>query len=400
MKLLSKTDKIGWFIHTYGPIDPVVYFNHMSNIMKWSSQYKMAFLGIDKYRAADARNMLVDSAKSLKCTHILIVDSDHILPDHTLECLQRNKDADIVSGLICKRKPPYEQVGFCKDDEGEYYAVDLAIDGRSYLVDMPAMGCTLIDMSVFDKLEKPYFEDVTATRANGDKWSKRSDSRFFDLVKDAGVKCIIDSRVLVGHVGSPNIIYPNNVPDTKKMNQDDRIWDNSMATKYQAPVYGRANSIADSIDKCQLLDLGCGNPQKLKPFRVSNITGIDFPSKILDIAAGGIKGNWLGRDLNEEFNLDYHYDLIIAADVIEHVDNTDVFFTNVNNHAKEGTFLVLSSPEKTSVKRHNPLHVREFMKEELKGIITANGWSIEDFFQYTEDTGKTEYTNNVFIGRK
>ncbi len=399
MKPIDKDSKIGWLIHSYGPIEPKVYFNHMGTMLRWSKKFNMVFIGIDKQRTADSRNILVATARSMKCTHILFVDADHILPEHMLECLSLNNDASIVSGLITKRKPPYSQVGFIRDKDG-YYPIEIPLDGKSYLVDTAAMGCTLIDIDIFDTLEEPFFFDSLDVRKNGDTYNKRSDTNFFEKAKAAGYKIIIDSRVLVGHMRDAEAVFPNCVPNTKQLNKQDKIRRKEDSLKYQREVYNTAASYVRSEENLTLLDLGCGHPAKLvvsfnKP---KKIVGVDFSEKILDIASTEGIGNWIGHDLETELDLKEKFDLIICADVIEHISDTDMLLENAKRHMSDKSLLVISSPERKSTMIDNPLHVREFSCEELSAILYANGFSIIETKQYQE-VAIIPYTNNIFVCR-
>jgi 2-polyprenyl-3-methyl-5-hydroxy-6-metoxy-1,4-benzoquinol methylase len=407
MKQLGTDSKIGFMIHTYGPIDPKVYYNHIGHIMNWGRKYDMAFLGIDKYRAADARNILVDTAISLNCTHILSIDADHIIPAHMLECLSKNEDASIVSGLITKRKPPYSQVGFVLV-KGNYYPVNLPIDGRSYKVDIPAMGCTLIDVAVFEKLEKPYFHDSTEVAEEGKRYNKRSDLNFFEACKDAGFTALIDTRVLIGHMRDAEPVFPNAVPNARELNKQNRIHKGNDALKYQCRVYEKAHELSMQDDDSgykylSFCDLGCGNPAKIAKclYFMDRIVGVDLPNKILDIAALGVEndGNarWIGQDLNEVFNLGETFGMLISADVIEHLDTPGNLLETAKNHMTKDSIFVISSPEKTTTKQDNPLHVREFSIEELSAIIHAHGLTVIEHEQYIEDSGDVPYTNNICV---
>jgi 2-polyprenyl-3-methyl-5-hydroxy-6-metoxy-1,4-benzoquinol methylase len=403
MKQLNESSKVGFMVHSNGPIEPMVYFNHMGCLMKWSKRFTIVFLGIDRYRVADARNILVDTALSLGCTHILSVDSDHIIPDHMLECLSKNEEASVVSGFITKRKPPYDQVGFV-EVENEYCPVDLDCDGRSYLVTVAAMGCTLIDTEVFKKLKKPYFHDSTEQRKNGEFYNKRSDINFFEALRDAGFTAIIDTRVLVGHLGDPVIMFPNAIPNTTELNRRSGIRNELDSLKYQKEVYLVANEFASLRDAKSILDLGCGHPAKLVRYLgwVDKIFGIDFPDKIFKIAVEGnrIDGKaektWLGKDLNSEFDLGKTFDVIIASDVIEHLTIPASLVETAKSHMTDNSIFIVSSPEKRSAPSNNPLHVQEFACEELSALLHANGLKVIDHRSYQE-TAETPYLNNIFI---
>jgi len=375
--------------------------------MSWAKKFNMAFIGIDKQRAADARNILVESARSLNCTHILIIDADHIIPEHMLECLSLNEDAAIVSGLVTKRKPPFSQVGFVWKDDG-YCPIDVPLDGQSYLVDIPAMGCTLIDMEVFDNLSEPFFFDSVAVKSNGEAYNKRSDANFFEKAKKAGYKMIVDSRVLIGHLKDSEAVFPNTVPDVVELNRKNKIWGDDESLRYQEEVYSLANEIAagfdDAGEKVRVLDLGCGNPTKLNKHLgwVDKIVGIDFPEKIMSIAAAGNRSNgradkrWIGHDLSAEIDLKEKFDIVVLADVIEHVTDPDMLLENAKRHMDKDSILVVSSPEKRTTMQSNPLHVKEFTCEELLAILAANGLSTIEQKNYQEIVG-APYTNNIFV---
>ena len=406
MKPLDANSKVAWMIHTYGPLEPKIYFNHMSCMINCSHKYNMVFLGIDKQRTADSRNILVQAAKSAKCTHLLSVDSDHMIPPYMLECLSKNNDAMIVSGLITKRKPPFDQVGFVKEDDW-FHPINVPIDGRSYFVDMPAMGCTLFDMEVFDMVEEPYFVDTAGVKQNGEVYNKRSDANFFAKCREAGIIMLIDTRVLVGHLMEPEAIYPHCVPNTFELNRRDKIRQSSESLLHQVFVYNKAKDLAIEHDCKTVLDLGCGNPAKLvtKLGFVDSITGIDFPEKILNIATEGNKlngraeKNWLGKNLSEPFNLNKKFDLIISADVIEHLADSDSLLESVVSHMSDDSLFVISSPESTTTQQDNPLHVKEFTCSELSGVLLANNLEIIEQTSYQE-TIDIPYTNNVFVCKK
>lgn len=395
MKKINKTSKVGFLIHTFGPIDPCVYFNHIGTMMSWASRCKMFFGGIDKTRSARARNILVETAISAGCTHLIFIDADHIVPDHMLEVLSLNDDAQIVSGLICKRKPPYQQVGFIMVDEA-YREIRLPLDGRSYFVDIPAMGCTMFDIEVFKKIKRPWFVDVEGIADDGTIFNKRSDFRFFEAAGKAGIKMCIDTRVVIGHVGDPQIHYPSNRPRCEDMNRDSGIRMDADSLTWQAPVYEAAKEIVKMRGIESVLDLGCGNPIKLKDINAS-IVGVDFPEKIEAISRVKVEGEWIGRDLNYEFDLERKFGLIIAADVIEHLNAMKTFFSIVKKHLAEDGVLLLSSPEASSTSGRNLLHVQEFTIEELTGMIGAHGFAVIEVSSYENHQYKT---NIVLCERK
>ena len=400
---IDENSKIGWMIHTYGPIDPSVYSNHMGVVMNWVQTHKMCFLGLDGDRTADARNILINTAQEIGCTHVLVIDSDHILPVGMLDALC-NCEGEIVSGLITRRKPPYAQVGFIKNPKGEgYLNVNIPIDGRSYFVDIPAMGCTLIDIKVFDKLEKPYFRDTSGLDLEGNIYNRRSDFNFFKNCGELGFKMVIDTRIQVGHLMDKKPMYPSDVPTCKELNKEDKIRNVVDSLKWQTPVYNQELNKKPKY----VLDLGCGNPTKvLNKYGdiAEQITLVDYPNKLSSItdvvtmSKVSAKIYVLGKDLCEDFELSNKFDLVFASDVFEHLEKPKVFFNTIRHNITKDGILILSTPEASSTKNkiHNALHVVEYTKDDMLKVFDEEGFVVEESFSYEEGI-KTKYINNVFI---
>jgi hypothetical protein len=96
----------------------------------------------------EARNEIVNVAQTVKATHLLFLDSDNTFPKDVISTLlSHNKD--IVGATYIKRTPPYDVLG-------EPMPANIAGEHLIKMNKMPT-GCLMIRMSVFDKLEKPYF---------------------------------------------------------------------------------------------------------------------------------------------------------------------------------------------------------------------------------------------------
>ena len=119
---MSTIPKIALAIHTYGAISPKVYPNHIAVFSGWGKTQEMHFFHVNGLKVAEARNKLVESALEKNCTHILFIDSDHIIDSSMLPCLLGNIGAAAVSGLISKRNGK-SQVGFVKADDDYYHIV-------------------------------------------------------------------------------------------------------------------------------------------------------------------------------------------------------------------------------------------------------------------------------------
>lgn len=206
---MSSVYKIAVLVHTDGHIDPRIYSNHVAVFSEWAKQYNVVFISLDKAKVAEARNILVEKAIEMQCTHCLFIDSDHIIDSKMLPYLLGNTDASAVSGLVVKTSDAHDQVGFVDSDDGFFsHQVELPLDGKSYKVDACAFGCTLIDLKVFDDIEKPYFKDTTIRGEDGKLYSRRSDMNFCKDLRKLEKTIRIDTRVLIGHMGKPEIFYP------------------------------------------------------------------------------------------------------------------------------------------------------------------------------------------------
>jgi hypothetical protein len=211
---MSANPKIAIAVHTYGPISPLVYPNHISVLSSWGKTFDIVLIHVDGMKVAEARNKLVLTALEKQCTHILFLDVDHIVDSSMLPCLLGNEGAAAVSGLITKRNSDGEQVGFLKADDDYYHPINLPLDGGSYTVDVCAFGCTLIDLEVFKDIEQPYFKDVMCRAKDGKLYQVRSDVNFCRDLRKLNKSIIIDTRVIVGHVGKEEVFYPK---DNKKL---------------------------------------------------------------------------------------------------------------------------------------------------------------------------------------
>lgn len=202
--------KIGIIIHGVNNVDFDAYSNHLNLIASLPKEHQYALATTKNVKVAKARNLMIEGLiEKFNPDKIFTIDTDHILPSDTLHKLLE-ADVDVVSGLICKRAGEYQQVGlFTKDDKN--YSVIIAPKSGLYYVDICAFGCTLIDCKIFEKLQKPYFYDLTRTR---------NDVNFCIDVKKVGGKIAIHSDVLCGHIISESIaVYPYNNHKIKQFMQ-------------------------------------------------------------------------------------------------------------------------------------------------------------------------------------
>lgn len=158
---------------------------------------------------------------------------------------------------------------------------------------------------------------------------------------------------------------------------------------YQVPVYKHAATLVAQMKLLSVLDLGCGLGSKLidyvAPF-CSDITGVDMERSILECRRMHKQGTWIIGDLeNPEFQLGRTFDLIISADVVEHLINPDSLLTLARNSSHKATRFIISTPER-DLRRgkhdmgppHNPAHVREWNASEFEAYLKSRGLNIHD----------------------
>ena len=151
------------------------------------------------------KNKMVEIAKEQKATHMLIIDPDMVFPDWGLLQLLED-DKDIVGANYNMRGQHDTQevristVKFT-DKQGNYIP-KAAKDIPKQLFECAGLGTgfMLIKMSVFDKLEKPYF--VLREDADGQLYT--ADMNFCKAAVAAGFKVWCDPTIGMGHIGQYN----------------------------------------------------------------------------------------------------------------------------------------------------------------------------------------------------
>jgi hypothetical protein len=112
------------------------------------------------------RNNIVKETQKNKCSHLLFIDTDMAFKEDALLWLLK-QDKDIIGVTYCSRRPPFVLVHHNLEtyDDGEkktyidpmWNVRKLEQNESKYKVAGLPCGFMLIKMSVFDKLEYPYF---------------------------------------------------------------------------------------------------------------------------------------------------------------------------------------------------------------------------------------------------
>jgi hypothetical protein len=237
---VAEVIKIGVAQHVFNLKEFSCCFNHDHAIAVWSKKYDLVLLGKEGLNNATARELISELAIQNGCTHILFLDADHIIPVEMLDLLMESRNEAMVSGLVCKKGEGYKQVAFGMTNDGSYIELTLPLDGRIYDVAVCAFGCTLINLSKLQKLDKPWFRD-TCDNFKGVPTNIRSDVNLCNAFRlQLKEKVWIDTRILVGHSGVKfaNVVYPQNAVFMK--NLVDLYNDSVLLRENQKGSYGRA----------------------------------------------------------------------------------------------------------------------------------------------------------------
>lgn len=130
----------------------------LGNLMKTTTQ-----MGITVHLFFDAstilinqRERLIEQAIEVKSEWVLWLDSDMMFPSTTLlRLLSHNQD--IVACNYMKRSHPFKSVTFMDTNDWESW-VPIQSEDELLTAEATGMGCLLMRTSVFQKLNKPYFE--------------------------------------------------------------------------------------------------------------------------------------------------------------------------------------------------------------------------------------------------
>ncbi len=159
---------------------------------------------IGLYRGGDLavkREMQVETALKIGCTHIWLMDGDMIYPPNILIDLFNLIDhgADLASGLTYRGYEPYDPV--ITDAKGTRLLKPITDFLFGDIIPSKTTGCAclLVRREVFENLEKPWFK-VEYSKANPNEVEKGEDVYFTNKATDAGFKLWIHTAYDVDHL--------------------------------------------------------------------------------------------------------------------------------------------------------------------------------------------------------
>lgn len=145
------------------------------------------------YKGCDivsSRTWLVQEAIKKGATHLLFVDSDMVFPSQAIEQLLSH-GKEIIAVDYNKRKFPLESV-LTQLNQSE------KCDDKPYRVAVAGTGLMLIDLSIFDKIGKPWFN---FGRGSEGQLKMGEDAWFCYTAREAGVEVWVDPTMRIFHSG-------------------------------------------------------------------------------------------------------------------------------------------------------------------------------------------------------
>ncbi len=102
------------------------------------------------------RERLLEQAKKVNSDYVLWIDSDMMFPSTTaVRLLEHNKD--IVACNYTKRTKPLKTVAYTNLNDWNSW-VPMEPQDELVKVEGVGMGCMLMKLEIFEKIQKPYFE--------------------------------------------------------------------------------------------------------------------------------------------------------------------------------------------------------------------------------------------------
>jgi SAM-dependent methyltransferase len=155
--------------------------------------------------------------------------------------------------------------------------------------------------------------------------------------------------------------------------------DTPLKDEWQNEVYAKARALVDERGYTSVLDIGTGSGFKLlKYFADKDTLGIDLPRTV-----AWLKRTYPNRNWSDRFEPQIGYDVVICADVIEHIPDPDQVLDLIAQCRPQ--IAVISTPDRALLKRGldgppgNKAHVREWAFSEFAQYIGRRFRVLEHF---------------------
>lgn len=156
---------------------------------------------------------------------------------------------------------------------------------------------------------------------------------------------------------------------------------------YNAPLVSRYKSVLKRIppEAKEILDVGCGDGYFAcliaKAFPKSAVTGLDADVSGIEIARQrALSISNVGFEFSDKTALpfeDQRFDVIIMADVIEHLTNVKGMVSELRRILIPSGLMIITTPNRQIGSKWDDRHVFEFNGEELRTEIASQFHDVE-----------------------
>jgi len=158
---------------------------------------------------------------------------------------------------------------------------------------------------------------------------------------------------------------------------------------FQVDVYRHAASLVRKHGLKSVADVGCGSGYKTETYLrpvCSQLVGIDAPDTIAECKKLWPNGEWISDDFEHPaWQTDRKMDLVMSADVIEHLNNPDLLIQYMLRLAHKDSWIIISTPDRDGLRgadsmgpSPNICHIREWNRGELASYVQTQGLRIVD----------------------
>lgn len=178
--------------------------------------------------------------------------------------------------------------------------------------------------------------------------------------------------------------------------------------------YERIAAYAGGLTKGRVLDVGCAYGIMLERFPDSfEKFGIDVSAHAINIAKRRLpEANFKIGGAEERFPFkENHFDVVLANDLLEHLENPKAALLNIHRVLKAGGLLYITTPNLNAIRKRifsyadrKEHHISMFAHKELMDLLESIGFRIEDhwtsvaFINLKFNSGRG--IESVFICRK
>lgn len=278
----------------------------------------------------EARTQIVEAALAAKAKYLFFLGTDVTVPPYTIRQLifhlEHHPKYAVAGGIYCHKNPPQEPLVYRGNGLGPYW--DWKV-GEVFDVDGIGMDATLIRMSVFEHIKKPWFKTVDTVEAYKDNVPKAehwTEDLYFcrKVVKTCSVCGVHEdfhakTSVEVPMSGEHKIELSDHEFSGWGVMADGGLlcqhWDNQAAIPYGLPLNSKPYRHVYKTGPKKVVDLGCGPLADSYRTNEGEVMRVDIRENVAPDYRCDIR--------NTPFANDY-FDVVFSSHTLEHFDRNEV----------------------------------------------------------------------------